>query len=67
MIFIYTCPPGAKVKERMLYAASKIALLSGAKADIGLNVEKRVSPFPPLLPLPSSIFPAVNYPNWSPE
>ena len=42
LIFIYTCPSGSKVKERMLYAASKRALVAGAESDIGLEVAKKV-------------------------
>ena len=42
LIFIYTCPPDSKVKERMLYAASKRALMTGAESDIGLQITKKV-------------------------
>ena len=43
VIFIYTCPPGSKVKERMVYACSVRGVMAGANKEAGLEVTKRVS------------------------
>ena len=42
LVFIYTCPNGSKVRERMVYASSKEGLVAAARADIGLDVAKKV-------------------------
>ncbi|TAQ87709.1 hypothetical protein B7494_g3957 [Chlorociboria aeruginascens] len=42
ILFIYTCPPGSKIKERMLYAASSRSAVQIAEAEAGLKVEKKV-------------------------
>lgn len=34
VVFIYTCPSGSKIKERMLYAASRRVLLSNIEKNI---------------------------------
>lgn len=43
ILFIYTCPPTSKVKERMVYAASRRFALHLAESDAGLEIHKRVS------------------------
>ena len=43
IIFIYTCPSGSKIKERMLYATSKLIFVKAVEDEAGLNVVKRVS------------------------
>ena len=43
IIFIYTCPSGSKIKERMLYATSKLTFVHAVEAEIGMKVVKRVS------------------------
>lgn len=43
IIFIYTCPSGSKIKERMLYATSKLTFIKAVEDEAGLNVAKRVS------------------------
>ena len=43
IIFVYTCPSGSKIKERMLYATSKLTFVQAVEAEAGLNVVKRVS------------------------
>lgn len=43
IIFIYTCPSGSKIKERMLYATSKLTFVKAVEDEAGLNVVKRVS------------------------
>ena len=43
IVFIYTCPPGSKIKERMLYATSKLTFVKAVEDEAGLNVVKRVS------------------------
>ncbi|KAI9055669.1 hypothetical protein LZ554_000612 [Drepanopeziza brunnea f. sp. 'monogermtubi'] len=42
ILFIYTCPSGSKVKERMLYAASSRSAVAVAETEAGLKVEKRL-------------------------
>jgi twinfilin-like protein len=42
IVFISTCPSGAKIKERMLYAASRSGVLSLAQGQGGLKVAKRI-------------------------
>ncbi|CAG8977532.1 hypothetical protein HYALB_00008713 [Hymenoscyphus albidus] len=42
ILFIYTCPSGSKIKERMLYAASSRSAVQVAEAEAGLKIEKRV-------------------------
>jgi len=41
VVFIYTCPSGSKVKERMLYASCRAGLLELAKGE-GVVVAKRI-------------------------
>ena len=41
-MFISTCPSGAKIKERMLYAASRGNVISLAQKEGGLKVAKRI-------------------------
>ena len=33
IVFIYTCPTGSKIKERMLYASSRAGIISTAESD----------------------------------
>ncbi|KAF1927442.1 actin depolymerizing protein [Didymella exigua CBS 183.55] len=42
IVFISTCPSGAKIKERMLYAASRGNVVSLAQSDGGLKVAKKL-------------------------
>ncbi|KAK9484963.1 hypothetical protein V1527DRAFT_452586 [Lipomyces starkeyi] len=42
VVFIYTCPPGSKIKERMLYASCRAAIVAEAEAIAGLKVHKRI-------------------------
>lgn len=41
VIFIYTCPSGSSIKERMLYASSRMYALQVAEEQ-GLKVLKKV-------------------------
>ncbi|KAK9431391.1 hypothetical protein V1505DRAFT_414361 [Lipomyces doorenjongii] len=41
-VFIYTCPAGSKIKERMLYASCRAAIVAEAEAIAGLKVQKRI-------------------------
>ena len=43
IVFIYTCPSGSKIKERMLYATSKLMFVKAVEHEAGLTVVKRVS------------------------
>src|SRR6266536_4618036 len=42
ILFIYTCPSGSKIKERMLYAASSRSVQQVAEAEAGLKIEKKI-------------------------
>jgi twinfilin len=42
ILFIYTCPSGSKIKERMLYAASSRSAIQVAEAEAGIKVEKKI-------------------------
>lgn len=42
LVFIFTCPNGAKVRERMVYASSKEGVVAAARTEIGLDVAKKV-------------------------
>lgn len=42
IVFISTCPSAAKIKERMLYAASRGNVVSLAQTDGGLTVAKKL-------------------------
>jgi twinfilin-like protein len=42
IVFVSTCPSGAKVRERMLYAASRSNVISLAQNEGGLKVAKRL-------------------------
>ena len=52
LLFIYTCPSGLKVRERMLYASSKAGFLAALSKDMGLEVMKKVF----ALIIPVSVF-----------
>ncbi len=42
IVFIYTCPSGSKIKERMIYASTKEGFISGVSSDIGIEVAKKI-------------------------
>ena len=42
IVFIYTCPTSAKIKERMLYASSRQSTLNIAERGVGLTIAKKV-------------------------
>ncbi|KUJ07083.1 actin depolymerizing protein [Mollisia scopiformis] len=42
ILFIYTCPSGSKIKERMLYAASSRSAVQIAEAEAGLTIDKKI-------------------------
>lgn len=42
ILFIYTCPSGSKIKERMLYAASSRSAVQIAEAEAGVKVDKKI-------------------------
>ncbi|KAF4638050.1 hypothetical protein G7Y89_g7 [Cudoniella acicularis] len=42
ILFIYTCPSGSKIKERMLYAASSRSAVQVADTEAGIKVEKKI-------------------------
>ena len=42
ILFIYTCPSGSKIKERMLYAASSRSAVAVAESQAGLKIDKKI-------------------------
>ena len=42
ILFIYTCPPTSKIKERMIYASSRSSIVSMAVNEAGLVIDKKV-------------------------
>ena len=42
IVFLYTCPSGSKIKERMLYASSRAGVIAAAGSDAGLEITKKV-------------------------
>ncbi|KAL8672285.1 MAG: hypothetical protein Q9168_003256 [Polycauliona sp. 1 TL-2023] len=42
IIFIYTCPAGSKVKERMVYASFKRVVMDTASAQAGVEIAKKL-------------------------
>ncbi|CAZ82722.1 unnamed protein product [Tuber melanosporum] len=42
LVFIYTCPPQSKIRERMIYAASRGSVVASAEADAGLQIARRL-------------------------
>ncbi|KAF4548737.1 putative cofilin/tropomyosin-type actin-binding protein [Elsinoe fawcettii] len=42
VVFLYTCPSGSKIKERMVYAASRITVVKMAEQELGLTIAKRL-------------------------
>lgn len=42
LVFIYTCPPGSKIRERMIYASAKAGVIRAAEDELGLAVAKKV-------------------------
>lgn len=41
VVFVYTCPTGSKVKERMVYASARASVLQAAKGQ-GVDVTRRL-------------------------
>lgn len=42
IVFIYTCPTESKVKERMIYATSRLGITRIVEREAGLEVAKKV-------------------------
>ena len=42
IVFLYTCPTGANIKQRMVYASSRGAIIRVAEKEAGLVIAKRV-------------------------
>lgn len=42
MLFIYTCPSGASVKERMLYASSRTGFAESAGQVLNIQIKKKL-------------------------
>lgn len=43
IIFIYTCPPASKIKERMVYASARNSVVFMAGREGGLEIAKKAS------------------------
>ena len=39
---MYSCPTGSKIKERMVYAASRARILAIAEQEAGLTISKKL-------------------------
>ncbi|KAF9930638.1 Twinfilin-1 [Mortierella alpina] len=42
LVFMYTCPTKSKIRERMLYSSCRAGVLTAAKDNAGLNVDKKL-------------------------
>ncbi|KAL8636184.1 MAG: hypothetical protein Q9228_006398, partial [Teloschistes exilis] len=42
VVFIYTCPSGSKIKERMTYASMRMAMLEMASREGGFVVARKI-------------------------
>ncbi|KAH8805617.1 hypothetical protein F5884DRAFT_677914 [Xylogone sp. PMI_703] len=42
ILFIYTCPSGSKIRERMLYAASSKSAMDVGESEAGIKIEKKI-------------------------
>ncbi|KAF3924920.1 Twinfilin-1 [Orbilia brochopaga] len=42
IVFIYTCPPESKIRERMLYASCRSAVLNAAIKEAGIEIDKKL-------------------------
>ena len=45
VVFVYSCPEGSKVRDRMVYAASKEGVVGMAREEFGVDVLKKVYVF----------------------
>jgi twinfilin-like protein len=45
-VFIYTCPPDSKIKEKMLYASCRASVVQAVEQECGLRISKKVSAAP---------------------
>jgi twinfilin-like protein len=55
IIFIYTCPSGSKIKERMVYASSRLGVVGVAEKEANLKISKKLEASDPEDLSPSSI------------
>ncbi|KAJ6263223.1 Twinfilin-1 [Drechslerella dactyloides] len=42
IVFIYTCPPDSKIRERMLYASCRAAVLNAATKEADIVIDKKL-------------------------
>ncbi|CCX06348.1 hypothetical protein FPQ18DRAFT_345702 [Pyronema domesticum] len=42
LIFIYTCPPASKLKEKMMYAACRAAVIATVENECGLRITRKM-------------------------
>ncbi|KAI9874988.1 MAG: Twinfilin-1 [Pleopsidium flavum] len=42
LVFIYTCPSGSKIRERMMYASSRHGMVVTAGREAGLTIDKKM-------------------------
>lgn len=47
LVFIYTCPSSSKIKERMVYASSKLTFLNAVESELGVEIARKVGLFSP--------------------
>jgi hypothetical protein len=41
-VFIYTCPPSSKLREKMLYSSSRNGVVATAEKEADIKVAKKV-------------------------
>lgn len=42
VVFIYTCPSGSKIRERMVYASTKQGFLTAVSSSFGIEIVKKL-------------------------
>ncbi|KAL0073122.1 hypothetical protein J3Q64DRAFT_1735335 [Phycomyces blakesleeanus] len=41
IVFVYTCPPSSKIREKMLYSSSKSSVITGTDSETALKIAKK--------------------------
>lgn len=42
LVFIYTCPPDSKIKEKMLYASCRASVVAQVEQECGLRISRKL-------------------------
>ncbi|MCJ1334515.1 Twinfilin-1 [Thelotrema lepadinum] len=62
ILFIYTCPSGSKIKERMMYASSRAGIIAAANSEAGIDISKKME-----ATMPSEITSSVVHEEFHPK